>query len=162
MWNLGRGGPGEEDVLRLYAATHPSQAIASCRCIMRARLTRRCSPRDPGRAGCAAAAGSAFYTRQRRHRAGRGKSTADQRPHVRAGYPLHADLCVHRAWKADTSATCSSAWLNAIQPHHGDGARIAIVEVETTSCHRELTRTRLTPGVYVDRLVRIPPDGIGD
>jgi 3-oxoadipate CoA-transferase alpha subunit len=80
-------------------------------------------------------------------------------------YPLHADYALIRAWKADTFGNLQFRLAQRnFNPIMAMAAKITIVEVESAIVdvggidpdHVHV------PGVYVDRLVKIPPDGIFD
>jgi 3-oxoacid CoA-transferase A subunit len=80
-------------------------------------------------------------------------------------YPLHADYAFIRAWKADTLGNLQFRLAQRnFNPIMAMAARITIVEVENDIVPvGELDPDQIhVPGVYVDRLVRIPPDGIWD
>jgi len=82
-------------------------------------------------------------------------------------YPLHADYAFIRAWKADTLGNLQFRLAQRnFNPVMAMAARITIVEVENDIVAAgELDPDQIhVPGVYVDRLVRIPPppDGIWD
>jgi 3-oxoacid CoA-transferase A subunit len=80
-------------------------------------------------------------------------------------YPLHADYALIRAWKADTLGNLQFHLAQRnFNPIMAMAARITIVEVENDIVAAgELDPNHIhVPGVYVDRLVRIPPDGIWD
>jgi 3-oxoacid CoA-transferase A subunit len=82
-------------------------------------------------------------------------------------YPLHADYAFIRAWKADTFGNLQFRLAQRnFNPIMAMAARITIVEVENDIVTAgELDPDQIhVPGVYVDRLVRIPPppDGIWD
>ena len=80
-------------------------------------------------------------------------------------YPLHADYAFIRAWKADTLGNLQFHLAQRnFNPIMAMAARITIVEVENDIVTAgELDPNHIhVPGVYVDRLVRIPPDGIWD
>jgi len=80
-------------------------------------------------------------------------------------YPLHADYAFIRAWKADTFGNLQFRLTQRnFNPIMAMAARVTIVEVENDIVPMgELDPDQIhVPGVYVDRLVRIPPDGIWD
>lgn len=80
-------------------------------------------------------------------------------------YPLHADYAFIRAWKADTFGNLQFRLAQRnFNPIMAMAARITIVEVENDIVPvGELDPDQIhVPGVYVDRLVRIPADGIWD
>jgi 3-oxoacid CoA-transferase A subunit len=80
-------------------------------------------------------------------------------------YPLHADYAFIRAWQADTFGNLQFRLAQRnFNPIMAMAARITIVEVENDLVPAgALDPDHIhVPGVYVDRLVRIPPDGIWD
>lgn len=80
-------------------------------------------------------------------------------------YPLHADYALIRAWKADTFGNLQFHLAQRnFNPIMAMAARITVVEVENDIVPiGTLDPDHIhVPGVYVDRLVRIPPDGIWD
>jgi 3-oxoacid CoA-transferase A subunit len=80
-------------------------------------------------------------------------------------YPLHADYAFIRAWKADTFGNLQFRLSQRnFNPIMAMAARITVVEVESEIVEvGELDPDQIhVPGVYVDRLVKIPPDGIFD
>ena len=80
-------------------------------------------------------------------------------------YPLHADYALIRAWKADTFGNLQFRLAQRnFNPIMAMAAKITIVEVESEIVDIggiEPDHVHV-PGVYVDRLVKIPPDGIFD
>ena len=80
-------------------------------------------------------------------------------------YPLHADYALIRAWKADSFGNLQFRLTQRnFNPIMAMAAGITIVEVESDIVEPgELDPDQIhVPGVYVDRLVKIPPDGIWD
>lgn len=80
-------------------------------------------------------------------------------------YPLHADYAFIRAWKADSFGNLQFRLAQRnFNPVMAMAAGITIVEVETEIVEPGgLDPDQIhVPGVYVDRLVKIPPDGIWD
>ena len=78
-------------------------------------------------------------------------------------YPLHADYAFIRAWKADTFGNLQFRLAQRnFNPIMATAARITIVEVENEIVSvGDLDPDQIhTPGVYVNRIVQIPPDGI--
>ena len=78
-------------------------------------------------------------------------------------YALHADYAFIRAWNADTSGNLQFRLAQRnFNPIMATAARITIVEVENDIVPvGDLDPDQIhTPGVYVNRIVRIPPDGI--
>ena len=80
-------------------------------------------------------------------------------------YPLHADYAFIRAWRADTFGNLQFRLAQRnFNPIMAMAANITVVEVEDAIVEPgELEPDQIhVPGVYVDRLVKIPPDGIPD
>jgi len=80
-------------------------------------------------------------------------------------YPLPADYAFIRAWRADTFGNLQFRLAQRnFNPIMGMAANITVVEVEDAIVEPgELDADQIhLPGVYVDRLVKIPPDGIPD
>lgn len=80
-------------------------------------------------------------------------------------YPLPADYAFIRAWKADTVGNLQFRLAQRnFNPIMAMAAKITIVEVENDILQPgEIDPDQVhTPGIYVDRIVRIPPDGILD
>ena len=80
-------------------------------------------------------------------------------------YPLPADYAFVRAWKADTFGNLQFRLAQRnFNPIMAMAAKTTIVEVENGIVEAgELDPDQIhTPGIYVDRIVRIPPDGIWD
>ncbi len=78
-------------------------------------------------------------------------------------FPLPADYAFIRAWKADTLGNLQFRMAQRnFNPIMATAAKITIVEVEDEIVAAgELDPDQIhTPGVYVDRIVRIPADGI--
>ena len=80
-------------------------------------------------------------------------------------YPLYADYAFIRAWKADSFGNLQFRLAQRnFNPVMAMAAGITVVEVENDIVEPgELDPDQIhVPGVYVDRLVRIPPDAIWD
>ena len=80
-------------------------------------------------------------------------------------YPLHADYAFIRAWRADTFGNLQFRLAQRnFNPIMAMAANITVVEVEDAIVEPgELDADQIhLPGVYVDRLVKIRPDGILD
>ena len=80
-------------------------------------------------------------------------------------YPLHAEYAFIRAWRADTFGNLQFRLAQRnFNPIMAMAADITVVEVEDAIVEPgELDADQIhLPGVYVDRLVKIPPDGIPD
>ncbi|CAI8006525.1 Succinyl-CoA:3-ketoacid coenzyme A transferase subunit A [Geodia barretti] len=79
--------------------------------------------------------------------------------------PLHADYALIRAFRADTFGNLQFRLTQRnFNPIMAMAARVTIVEVEDDIVPvGELDPDKVhVPGVYVNRLVKIPPDGIFD
>ncbi len=80
-------------------------------------------------------------------------------------YPLPADYGLIRAWKADTAGNLQFRLAQRnFNPIMAMASRVTIVEVETDIVEAgEIDPDHVhVPGVYVDRIVKIPSDGILD
>ncbi len=80
-------------------------------------------------------------------------------------YPLPADYAFIRAWRADSFGNLQFRLAQRnFNPIMAMAANITVVEVEDAILEPgELDADQIhLPGVYVDRLVKIPPDGILD
>lgn len=80
-------------------------------------------------------------------------------------FPLPADYAFIRAWRADTFGNLQFRLAQRnFNPIMAMAADITVVEVEDAIVEPgELDADQIhLPGVYVDRLVKIPPDGIPD
>ncbi len=80
-------------------------------------------------------------------------------------YPLPADYAFIRAWRADTFGNLQFRLAQRhFNPIMAMAATITVVEVEDAIVEPgDLDADQIhLPGVYVDRLVKIPPDGILD
>ncbi len=80
-------------------------------------------------------------------------------------FPLPADYAFIRAWRADTFGNLQFRLAQRnFNPIMAMAANITVVEVEDAIVEPgELDADQIhLPGVYVDRLVKIPPDGISD
>ena len=80
-------------------------------------------------------------------------------------FPLPADFAFIRAWRADTFGNLQFRLTQRnFNPVMAMAADITVVEVEDAIVEPgELDAANIhVPGVYVDRLVKIPNDGIWD
>ena len=78
-------------------------------------------------------------------------------------YPLHADYAFIRAWRSDTLGNLQYRLSQRnFNPIMAMGAKVTIVEVEEEILERGAFDPDQvhTPGVFVDRVVQIPSDGI--
>ena len=160
-------------VKKMYCAftapTHPSQVTPFERMYNNDEIEAELVPQGTmaERIRAAASGIAAFYTP-----ASVGTELAEGKEHREINgrmyvleYPLHADYAFIRAWKADTFGNLQFRLAQRnFNPIMAMAARITIVEVENDI----VEAGALDPdhihvsGVYVDRLVRIPPDGNWD
>ena len=80
-------------------------------------------------------------------------------------YPLPADFAFIHAWKADSSGNLQFRLASRnFNPIMAMAAKTTIVEVENDIVEAgSMDPDQIqTPSIYVDRIVRIPPDGIWD
>jgi 3-oxoacid CoA-transferase A subunit len=151
------------------ATPHPSQVTAFVRMYNNGEVDAELIPQGTlaERIRAAAAGIGAFYTP-----ASVGTELAEGKEHREIDgkvyvleYPLHADYAFIRAWKADTFGNLQFRLTQRnFNPIMAMAARVTIVEVENDIVPMgELDPDQIhVPGVYVDRMVRIPPDGIWD
>jgi len=151
------------------ATPHPSQVTAFVRMYNNGEVDAELIPQGTlaERIRAAGAGIGAFYTP-----ASVGTELAEGKEHREIDgkvyvleYPLHADYAFIRAWKADTFGNLQFRLTQRnFNPIMAMAARVTIVEVENDIVPMgELDPDQIhVPGVYVDRLVRIPPDGIWD
>jgi 3-oxoacid CoA-transferase A subunit len=162
-------------VKKMYCAftapTHPSQVTPFVRMYNNDEIDAELLPQGTlaERIRAAASGIGAFYTP-----ASVGTELAEGKEHREINgrmyvleYPLHADYAFIRAWKADTFGNLQFRLAQRnFNPIMAMAARITIVEVENDIVAAgELDPDQVhVSGVYVDRLVRIPPapDGIWD
>jgi 3-oxoacid CoA-transferase A subunit len=160
-------------VKKMYCAftapTHPSRVTPFVRMYNNGEIDAELLPQGTlaERIRAAASGIGAFYTP-----ASVGTELAADKEHREINgrmyvleYPLHADYAFIRAWKADTLGNLQFHLAQRnFNPIMAMAARITIVEVENDIVAAgELDPNHIhVPGVYVDRLVRIPPDGIWD
>ena len=151
------------------APTHPSQVTPFVRMYNNDEIDAELVPQGTmaERIRAAASGIGAFYTP-----ASVGTELAEGKEHREIDgrtyvleYPLHADYAFIRAWKADVFGNLQFRLAQRnFNPIMAMAARITVVEVENDIVPAgELEPDHIhVPGVYVDRLVRIPPDGIWD
>jgi 3-oxoacid CoA-transferase A subunit len=162
-------GQVKKMICAFTAPTHPSRVTPFARLYNEGKIDAELVPQGTlaERMRAAAAGIGAFYTP-----ASVGTELAEGKEHREIGgrmyvleYPLHADYAFIRAWKADTFGNLQFRLAQRnFNPIMAMAARITIVEVENDIVPvGELDPDQIhVPGVYVDRLVRIPPDGIWD
>jgi 3-oxoacid CoA-transferase A subunit len=162
-------GQVKKMICAFTAPTHPSRVTPFVRLYNEGKVDAELVPQGTlaERMRAAAAGIGAFYTP-----ASVGTELAEGKEHREINgrmyvleYPLHADYAFIRAWKADTFGNLQFRLAQRnFNPIMAMAARITIVEVENDIVAiGELDPDQIhVPGVYVDRLVRIPPDGIWD
>jgi 3-oxoacid CoA-transferase A subunit len=164
-------GQVKKMVCAFTAPTHPSQVTPFVRMYNNDEVDAELVPQGTlaERIRAAASGIGAFYTP-----ASVGTELAEGKEHREINgrtyvleYPLHADYAFIRAWKADTFGNLQFRLAQRnFNPIMAMAARITIVEVENDIVAAgELDPDQIhVSGVYVDRLVRIPPppDGIWD
>jgi 3-oxoacid CoA-transferase A subunit len=164
-------GQVKKMICAFTAPTHPSQITPFVRMYNNGEVDAELVPQGTlaERIRAAASGIGAFYTP-----ASVGTELAEGKEHREINgrtyvleYPLHADYAFIRAWKADTFGNLQFRLAQRnFNPIMAMAARITIVEVENDIVAAgELDPDQIhVSGVYVDRLVRIPPspDGIWD
>jgi len=164
-------GQVKKMICAFTAPTHPSQVTPFVRMYNNGEVDAELVPQGTLAELIRAAASGigAFYTP-----ASVGTELAEGKEHREINgrmyvleYPLHADYAFIRAWKADTFGNLQFRLSQRnFNPIMAMAARITIVEVENDIVAAgELDSDQIhVPGVYVDRLGRIPPppDGIWD
>jgi len=164
-------GQVKKMICAFTAPTHPSQVTPFVRLYNNGEVDAELVPQGTlaERIRAAASGIGAFYTP-----ASVGTELAEGKEHREINgrtyvleYPLHADYAFIRAWKADTFGNLQFRLAQRnFNPIMAMAARITVVEVENDIvAGGELDPDQIhVPGVYVDRLVHIPPppDGIWD
>jgi 3-oxoacid CoA-transferase A subunit len=164
-------GQVKKMICAFTAPTHPSQITPFVRMYNNGEVDAELVPQGTlaERIRAAASGIGAFYTP-----ASVGTELAEGKEHREINgrtyvleYPLHADYAFIRAWKADAFGNLQFRLAQRnFNPIMAMAARITIVEVENDIVAAgELDPDQIhVSGVYVDRLVRIPPspDGIWD
>ena len=149
------------------APTHPSQVSTFVKLYNNDEIEAELVPQGTlaERMRAAAAGIGAFYTPTSvgtELAEGKEHREINGRMHV-LEYPLPADYALIRAWDADTFGNLQFRLAQRnFNPVMAMAAKITIVEVENDIVDvGELDPDHIhVPGVYVDRLVKIPPDGI--
>ena len=160
-------------VKKMYAAftspTHPSQISPFVRMYNEGTIDAETVPQGTlaERIRAAASGIGAFYTP-----ASVGTELAEGKEHRKINgrtyvleYPLHADYALIRAWRADEFGNLQFRLAQRnFNPIMAMAARVTVVEIEDEIVPvGELDPDKIhVPGVYVNRLVKIPPDGIFD
>jgi len=162
-------GQVKKMICAFTAPTHPSQVTPFAKLYNEDKIDAELVPQGTlaERMRAAAAGIGAFYTPT-----SVGTDLAEGKEHREINgrmyvleYPLHADYAFIRAWKADTFGNLQFRLAQRnFNPIMAMAARITIIEVENDIVPvGELDPDHIhVPGVYVDRLIRIPPDGIWD
>jgi 3-oxoacid CoA-transferase A subunit len=164
-------GQVKKMICAFTAPTHPSQITPFVRMYNNGEVDAELVPQGTlaERIRAAASGIGAFYTP-----ASVGTELAEGKEHREINgrtyvleYPLQADYAFIRAWKADTFGNLQFRLAQRnFNPIMAMAAHITIVEVENDIVAAgELDPDQIhVSGVYVDRLVRIPPspDGIWD
>ena len=164
-------GQVKKMICAFTAPTHPSQVTPFVRMYNNDEVDAELVPQGTlaERIRAAASGIGAFYTP-----ASVGTELAEGKEHREINgrtyvleYPLHADYAFIRAWKADAFGNLQFRLAQRnFNPIMAMAARTTIVEVENDIVAAgELDPDQIhVSGVYVDRLVRIPPspDGIWD
>lgn len=154
-------------VCAFTAPTHPSQVSTFVKLYNNDEIEAELVPQGTlaERMRAAAAGIGAFYTPTSvgtELAEGKEHREINGRMHV-LEYPLPADYALIRAWNADTFGNLQFRLAQRnFNPVMAMAAKITIVEVENDIVEvGEMDPDHIhVPGVYVDRLVKIPPDGI--
>ena len=162
-------GQVKKMICAFTAPTHPSRVTPFSRLYNDGKIDAELVPQGTlaERMRAAASGIGAFYTPTSvgtELAEGKEHREIDGRMYV-LEYPLHADYALIRAWKADAFGNLQFRLAQRnFNPIMAMAARITMVEVENDIVPiGELDPDQIhVPGVYVDRLVRIPPDGIWD
>ena len=160
-------GQMKKMVCAFTAATHPSQVLPFEKMNEAGEIEAELVPQGTlaERIRAAGAGIGAFYTPT-----GVGTELAEGKEHRTINgreyvleYPLHADYAFIRAFRADTFGNLQYRLSQRnFNPIMAQAATITIVEVENDlvtpgSIDPDCVHS---PGIFVDRIVRIPPDGI--
>ena len=164
---LVEAGQMKKMICAFTAATHPSQVTPFTRMYNNDEIEAELVPQGTlaERLRCAAAGIGGFYTPTSvgtELAEGKEHREIDGRMHV-LEFPLHGDYGLIRAWKADTLGNLVFRLTQRnFNPLMAMAAKVTIVEVENDIVEAgELDPDAIhVPGIYVDRLVRIPEDGI--
>ena len=166
---LVEAGQIKKMICAFTASTHPSQVTPFTRMYNNDEIDAELVPQGTlaERLRCAAAGIGGFYTPTSvgtELAEGKEHREINGRIHV-LEYPLPGDYGLIRAWKADTLGNLVFRLTQRnFNPLMAMAATVTIVEVENDIVEAgELDPDAIhVPGVYVDRLVRIPEDGIWD
>ena len=166
---LVEAGQIKKMICAFTASTHPSQVTPFTRMYNNDEIDAELVPQGTlaERLRCAAAGIGGFYTPTSvgtELAEGKEHREINGRIHV-LEYPLPGDYGLIRAWKADTLGNLVFRLTQRnFNPLMAMAATVTIVEVENDIVEAgELDPDAIhVPGIYVDRLVRIPEDGIWD
>ena len=166
---LVEAGQIKKMICAFTASTHPSQVTPFTRMYNNDEIDAELVPQGTlaERLRCAAAGIGGFYTPTSvgtELAEGKEHREINGRIHV-LEYPLPGDYGLIRAWKADTLGNLVFRLTQRnFNPLMAMAATITIVEVENDIVEAgELDPDAIhVPGIYIDRLVRIPEDGIWD
>ena len=164
-----QAGQVKKMVCAFTAPTHPSQITPFVQMYNNDEIDAELVPQGTlaERMRAAAAGIGGFYTPSSvgtELAEGKEHREINGRTHV-LEYPLPADYAFIRAWRADTFGNLQFRLAQRnFNPIMAMAANITVVEVEDAIVEPgELDADQIhLPGVYVDRLVKIPPDGILD
>ncbi|MCH8281798.1 MAG: 3-oxoacid CoA-transferase subunit A [Chloroflexi bacterium] len=160
-------GQMKKMICAFTAPTHPSRVTPFARMYADGEIEAELVPQGTlaERIRCAGAGIAGFFTPT-----SVGTELAEGKEHREINgrlyvleFPLPADYAFIRAWKADTLGNLQFRMAQRnFNPIMATAAKITIVEVENDIvAPGELDPDQIhTPGVYVDRIVRIPADGI--
>ena len=166
MGTLIEAGQVKKMICAFTASPHPSRAAAFEKMYEAGQIEAELVPQGTiaERIRAASAGIGAFYTPT-----GVGTETAEGKEHRVINertyvleYPLHADYALIQAWRADTFGNLQFRLAaRNFNPIMGMAARITIVEVEEEIMEAGVLDPDHVhlPGIYVDRIVKIPPDG---
>ena len=160
-------GQMKKMICAFTAPTHPSRVTPFARMYADGEIEAELVPQGTlaERIRCAGAGIAGFFTPT-----SVGTELAEGKEHREINgrlyvleFPLPADYAFIRAWKADTLGNLQFRMAQRnFNPIMATAAKITIVEVENDIvAPGEFDPDQIhTPGVYVDRIVRIPADGI--
>ena len=160
-------GQMKKMICAFTAPTHPSRVTPFARMYADGEIEAELVPQGTlaERIRCAGAGIAGFFTPT-----SVGTELAEGKEHREINgrlyvleFPLPADYAFIRAWKADTLGNLQFRMAQRnFNPIMATAAKITIVEVENDIvAPGELDPDQIhTPSVYVDRIVRIPADGI--
>jgi len=166
---LVEAGQIKKMICAFTAPTHPSRLTPFVKMYNNDEIDAELVPQGTlaERIRAAAAGIGAFYTP-----ASVGTELAEGKEHREINgrtyvleYPLPADYALIRCWRADTFGNLQFRLAQRnFNPIMAMAAKVTIVEVEHEIVEvGEIDPDHVhVPGVYVDRLVQIPPDGIFD